>query len=156
MLAAIDQAKPDIVICFGPTATASVFDHGSLSQNEMFRKAHYPLGNPVKCEACLGYGYTVDENLADRQDCEVCEGEGQIHPDGPGPPVYVTVGLSATRWKAGLQKWLRWDVEAAVNGWGETEWGDYTILLPDSPIWDECPEELRCFLPTNASTPSGS
>lgn len=109
MLAAIDQAKPDIVICFGPTATASVFDKGNLPQNEMFRKAHYPLGED-------------------------------------GPPVYVTVGMSATRWKAGLQKWLRWDVEAAVNGWGETEWGNYDLILPGSDFWEDLPPyEIACM-----------
>lgn len=132
LLDAIDAAKPDVVICFGPTATACVFDHGSLPQGEMFRKAHYPLSS---CTACNGSGCEPDSGGDDPfgpHPCAKCQGKD-------GPPVYVTVGLSATRWKAGLQRWLRWDVEAAINGWSETEWGNYTILLPGTPEWDKGP-----------------
>lgn len=111
LLSEISIAKPDLIMCFGPTASAAVFDHGSLKQGDLFRKAHYPL-------------------------IEVGE---------DGPPVYVTVGLSATRWKAGLQKWLEWDIEAAVRGWGETEWGNYTILLPNTPMWDIGPFDGRNY-----------
>lgn len=40
----IDQAKPDFVMCFGPVATACVFNKGNLAEAELLRRAHYPLG----------------------------------------------------------------------------------------------------------------
>ena len=40
----IGYAKPDFVMCFGPVATACVFGKGNLSEGEMLRRAHYPLG----------------------------------------------------------------------------------------------------------------
>jgi DNA polymerase I-like protein with 3'-5' exonuclease and polymerase domains len=109
VLSEISHYQPDFIMCFGPVATASVFNHGNLAEKDLFRQAHYPLG-------------------ADR------------------PPVYVTVSLNAARWRTGLQKWLEWDVIAAVKGWGQTEWGDYKILQPGTPEWNRMPDELwdRC------------
>ena len=40
----IGAAKPDLVVCFGPVATACVFGKGNLPEAELLRKAHYPLG----------------------------------------------------------------------------------------------------------------
>ena len=40
----IGYAKPDFVVCFGPVATACVFGKGNLSEGEMLRRAHCPLG----------------------------------------------------------------------------------------------------------------
>jgi DNA polymerase-1 len=101
----IDQARPDFIVCFGPTATACVFGKGNLSEGELLRQAHYPLGE-------------------DR------------------PPVYVTFSLEAMGWKAGLAKWLRLDIGAAANGMAETEWGEYVVLQPGTPEWDEIPRDL--------------
>lgn len=61
----------------------------------------------------------------------------------PKRPVYCTFSIDAVRWKAGLAKWLAMDVEAAANGWTETEWGTYTVLRPAMPAWHEPPEWLR-------------
>jgi DNA polymerase-1 len=40
----IGHSKPDFVMCFGPVATASVFDKGSLVEGELLRREHRPLG----------------------------------------------------------------------------------------------------------------
>ncbi len=102
----IGDARPDFVMCFGPAATASVFDKGNIVQGNVMRQGHRPLGDD-------------------------------------GPPVFVTFGMENVRYKAGLIKWLRLDVEAAVNGWTETEWGDYTILMLDDLAWHKAPSELQ-------------
>ena len=61
-------------------------------------------------------------------------------------PVFVTFGLENVRFAAGLEKWLALDVKSAADGWRETEWGDYTILLPGTSEWDEKPIELYKYL----------
>ena len=60
-----------------------------------------------------------------------------------GLPVFVTFSLEAVRWKAGLSRWLEMDIEAAVNGYTKTEWGEYTILQPGTPEWRNMPDDLR-------------
>lgn len=119
VLSEIDRIKPDLVVCFGPIATASVFGKGNLAEGGMFRQAHYP------------FGFVEDVNP---------DGTGGAHHSGPA--VYVTIGLSAIRWKAGLRDWLIQDVNAAVKGWGKPEWGDYTILQPGTLEWDVIPLAL--------------
>lgn len=101
----IDDARPDFVVCIGPVASACVFGKGNLSESELLRQAHYPLG----------------EN---------------------GPPVYVTYSLESLSWKAGIAEWLALDIKAAANGQTETEWGEYTLLLPGTPEWTHYPADL--------------
>jgi hypothetical protein len=48
VLSEIARCNPEVVICFGPTAVASVFDHGNLSSKDLFRKAHRPLSGMLK------------------------------------------------------------------------------------------------------------
>lgn len=45
---------PDMVICFGPVAVASVFDNGSLVEDEILRKAHYPFGENLPVFGTFG------------------------------------------------------------------------------------------------------
>lgn len=104
VLSEIDAAKADLVICFGPVATACVWGKGNMVESELLRQSHDPLGT--------------------------------------GLPVFVTYSLEAVRWKAGLYRWLEMDVEAAVNGYTDTEWGEYTILQPDTPEWRNMPKDL--------------
>ena len=79
------------------------------------------------------------------------EGEMLRHGHQPlgedGPPVFVTFGIANVRYKAGLAPWLAMDVAAAARGHRETEWGDYTVLLPGTKEWNECPKELQHLLP---------
>lgn len=52
----INDAAPDIVMCFGPVASACVFDHGSLTEDGLFRREHRPFGPdgpPVFCTYSL-------------------------------------------------------------------------------------------------------
>ena len=44
VLSEIMAGKPDFVICFGPVATACVFDKGNLVEGELLRAKHHPLG----------------------------------------------------------------------------------------------------------------
>lgn len=113
VLSEIDRIKPDLVVCMGPIATASVFGKGNLPEAEMFRQAHHPFAHAVE--------------------------QGVVY----GPAVYCTIGLGAIRWKAGLRDWLIQDVDAAVHGWGVPQWGDYTVLQPGTPEWDKPPMELQ-------------
>ena len=43
VLTEIQTAAPDFVVCFGPVASACVFDHGSLTENFLLRREHFPL-----------------------------------------------------------------------------------------------------------------
>jgi DNA polymerase-1 len=105
VLAAIEAAKPELVVCFGPVAVKTIFNKGNKVLSEMLRTAH-----------------TV--------------------PDVPAP-VYVTHSLEHAAAKPGVCQWLRFDVHAAVNGLVNTQWGDYTVLLPGTQPWDVCPPHLN-------------
>jgi DNA polymerase-1 len=59
------------------------------------------------------------------------------------PPVYVTFGLEQLRWKAGVARWLELDFISAARGQTETEWGNYTVLRPGCPEWDDEPRPLK-------------
>lgn len=126
VLSEIQRLKPDLVVCMGPIATASVFGKGNLSEGDMFRQAHHPFQHidPIVNEAGEQVGGEIIK----------------------GPAVYVTIGLGAIRWKAGLRDWLLQDVYAAVHGWGQPEWGNYTILQPEDPNWDSMPRELGTYV----------
>jgi DNA polymerase-1 len=43
LLEEIINARPDFIMCFGPVAAAAIFDHGSMTEEMLWRKAHYPL-----------------------------------------------------------------------------------------------------------------
>lgn len=88
---------------------------------------------PVASACVFGKGNLVEGELLRQAHYPL--GEDQA-------PVFVTFGMENVRYKAGLEKWLALDIQSAANGWKETEWGDYTILLPGTPEWDEMPEEL--------------
>jgi len=49
VLSEIDAAKPDLVFCFGPVATACLWDKGNTVESELLRQSHDPLdtGLPV-------------------------------------------------------------------------------------------------------------
>jgi len=55
VLEEIDLAKPDFIMCFGPTATASIFDRGNCVEREMLRQVHYPFGED-RYPVCVTYG----------------------------------------------------------------------------------------------------
>lgn len=143
VLSEIGDARPDFVVCFGPVATACVFGKGNLVEGEMLRQEHHPLGAPTKCKKCNGYGGTVSFDAGEKfqEKCESCNGEGTL-PSPSSPPVFVTFGLENVRYKAGLEPWLVMDVAAAADGWRDTVWGDYTVLLPGTPEWGICPTKL--------------
>lgn len=104
VLQEIGEAKPDLVICFGPVATACVWGKGNLVESNLLRQDHRPLLEDL--------------------------------------PVFVTFSLDAVAWKAGLARWLELDVMSAAHGNSTTEWGEYTVLQPGTPEWDEMPEEI--------------
>lgn len=54
-------------------------------------------------------------------------------------PVYATYSLDMVSAKPGVAKWLTLDARAAVQGYVDTKWGDYVVLLPDDPDWAVCP-----------------
>lgn len=110
----INDAAPDIVMCFGPVASACVFNHGSLTEDGLFRREHRP--------------FAVAPLLPD------------IDPGSQGPPVFVTYSLENTWRSPGLRQWLALDLEAAVRGHMETVWGDYVTILPD--LWYPKPHQL--------------
>jgi DNA polymerase-1 len=59
-----------------------------------------------------------------------------------GPPVHVTFSIESMSWKGGIAKWLALDVQAAANGFTETEWGEYDILQPGTDEWSHAPDWL--------------
>ena len=59
--------------------------------------------------------------------------------DGCAGTFHVVDSLARTRAQSGIRKWIKLDIHAAVMGLNGTEWGDYTVLQPDTPEWDMCP-----------------
>jgi DNA polymerase-1 len=47
VLSEIGNSDAEFVMCFGPVATACVFDKGNLVEGELLRQAHYPLGDKL-------------------------------------------------------------------------------------------------------------
>jgi DNA polymerase-1 len=58
VLEEIRLADPDFVLMFGPVAAASLFDQGNLSEDNLCRRLHFPLGDDLPCY----YTYSL-ENL---------------------------------------------------------------------------------------------
>lgn len=57
-------------------------------------------------------------------------------------PIYVTFGIDALRWKAGIAKWLELDFTAAARGEVKTEWGNYCVQAKGDYYWSTRPPEL--------------
>lgn len=66
-----------------------------------------------------------------------------------GPPAYYTFGIENFKANPGIRKWMELDVMAAESGNVGTTWGEYTILRPGTPEWNQCPEELQWLLEKN-------
>jgi len=62
-------------------------------------------------------------------------------------PYVVTYSMDMVNAKPGVKKWLILDTLAAVNGQTHTEWGDYDVLLPSDPVWDQCPSAFNILSP---------
>lgn len=92
---------------------------------------------PVATACVFGKGNLAEGELLRRAHYPL--GEDQ-------PPVFVTFGMDNVRYKAGLAKWLAMDVQAAAHGYGETEFGDYTVLQPGTEEWDIPPDDLMLDL----------
>ena len=56
--------------------------------------------------------------------------------------IFVVDSLSRVAVQPGIKKWLHLDIRASLEGHTSTVWGDYTVLHPGTPEWDECPQEL--------------
>lgn len=88
---------------------------------------------PIALKALYNKGnITLNENL--RQ---------ELHLDDVDAPVYVTHSMDHVNAKHGMKKWLILDAKAAVDGFTETQWGDYVVLDPADPDWDVCPAAYR-------------
>lgn len=93
---------------------------------------------PVAAASVFGHGNLKEDDLLRRRH----------EPLGPEVPVFYTYSLENVRYAPGLKQWLHLDVAAALAGYTETVWGNYTVLLPGTKEWGECPKELRYLLKT--------
>lgn len=100
----INEASPEFVFCFGRIATSAAFGKGSVTLDNLRRRAHRS-------------------------------------PDFGGD-VYVCDSLQRLAAQPGIRKWLTLDIAAAINGWSETVFGDYTILLPGTEEWHVQPRKF--------------
>jgi DNA polymerase-1 len=92
---------------------------------------------PVALKSVMNKGnVTLEEHL--RQ---------QIAVDDINAPVYVTHSLDHVAAKPGMIKWLVLDTLSAVNGFKETEWGEYSVLHPSDPMYSECPSDYSMLSP---------
>ncbi len=55
--------------------------------------------------------------------------------------VFVLDSLSRAGAQPDIVKWMRLDLQAALNGFHGTQWGDYTTLLPGTLDWEVGPRE---------------
>jgi DNA polymerase-1 len=88
---------------------------------------------PVASACVFGKGNLVESELLRREHRPL--GENQ-------PPVFVTFGLEYARYAPGVKEWIQADLLSARGGGHTTEWGEYTVLLPDDPAWHVRPPEL--------------
>jgi len=50
VLEEISTIAPELIVCFGPVAAASIFNHGSLTEQSLQRRIHHPIDNgPPVC-----------------------------------------------------------------------------------------------------------
>lgn len=57
-------------------------------------------------------------------------------------PVYFTHSLDHVAARPGMKKWLILDLRAAVEGFADTEWGEYAVVYPDHSDWNSCPSDF--------------
>lgn len=57
-------------------------------------------------------------------------------------PVFFTHSLDHVAAQPGMKKWLILDTRSAVEGFTETQWGEYIVLVPGTADWNRCPD---CF-----------
>jgi hypothetical protein len=112
----IREERPRLIAAITAASPEAVICFGPVAVKAVFNR-----GNKVLAEM-LRTAHKVDELVA---------------------PVYVTHSLEHAAAKPGVGQWLRFDTHAAVNGMVETTWGDYSLLLPDTQPWDQCPPHLR-------------
>ncbi|KPJ97089.1 MAG: hypothetical protein AMJ55_00280 [Gammaproteobacteria bacterium SG8_15] len=62
-------------------------------------------------------------------------------------PVVVTHSMEALAMSPGIKKWIRMDIQAAVEGHVETEWGDYVYIRSDDPSWSVAPDWVHGLQP---------
>jgi DNA polymerase I-like protein with 3'-5' exonuclease and polymerase domains len=62
--------------------------------------------------------------------------------DDIGGRVFVVDSLSRVAAQPGIEQWLHMDVKAACDGYGETVWGEYDILLPGTDEWHYRPAHI--------------
>jgi len=82
---------------------------------------------PVAAACVLGHGNLREDDLVRRRH----------EPFGPdGPPVYYVYGLENVRARPGLKQWWHLDLKAAIAGYTEPVYGEYTYLRPGTDDWD--------------------
>ncbi len=91
----ISGANPDIVFLFGGVAAASVMDHGSMTEDQLQRRALFPFATPPQ--------------LPD------------VDPGDPGVPCYFTHSIEQARMAPGMEEWWHLDVAAALRGHSGTK-----------------------------------
>lgn len=123
MLAEIKDHDPDVVVVFGPIALKSILNKGNQPLNECMRQQFM-------------LEYTKEVPDPDDNEKMVTVPDFDI-------PYVVTYSMDMVNAKPGVKKWLILDTLAAVNGQTVTLWGDYDILLPDTPEWAVCPDRYR-------------
>lgn len=110
----ISASGADLIIMFGPVAGASVMNHGSLTEDFLQRRAHYPL-------ALSG----APDFLGDKGN------EGQTM---WSPAAYYTSSIEQIRMAPGMLEWWDLDIEAAVKGYSEPVVEPFELNSAECPI----------------------
>jgi DNA polymerase-1 len=89
------------------------------------------------------FGKVAAASVMDRGNVVLEQVARKAH-DVPGVAGRVVVldGMGRVEAQPGVAQWLHLDMAAALDGHTETVWGDYAVLLPGTPEWEQEPEWL--------------
>ena len=95
----VSASSADLVMMFGPVAAASLLDHGSMTESDLQRRAHFPFAKSV---------VATENGGADSVDVVV-----------PGPACYYTSSIEQIKMSPGMVEWWDLDIAAALKGYDD-------------------------------------
>jgi hypothetical protein len=140
-----DMAHVDAEVVFCCTDLKAAGD-GSKASMKMLRASRDRVLTEInghKPDVVMAFGPVALKTVFNKGNVVLSEHlRQQFQVPGIDVPVYFSHSLDHVAAKPGMKKWLILDTRAAVEGFKDTQWGEYVILLPDDPNWHRCPVDF--------------
>jgi DNA polymerase-1 len=137
----------DIVFCCTDIKSSKT---GNVTMKQMREERERVLAEIAEHapDLVMGFGPVALKTVFNRGNVTLAEHLRQkFEVEGIDCPVYFTHSMDHVAAQPGMKKWLILDTRSAVEGFAETQWGEYHVVKPGSPAWDHCPDCFRSLSP---------